>query len=73
MRIFLAISVAALFPLAIGPLPTDDAVLVVALCNGGSMSIPLGGDKEEPAPCPAKGCHAGPCRKQIDPAQRRAR
>ena len=57
----------AAIPMATGPLPSDEPALTVALCGGGTLSIPLGksSDGQPPAPpCPQKGCHAGTCRKR---------
>ncbi len=61
----------AMVPLMVGSQPTDEKSLVAALCNGGTISIPLrDGDKRElPQPCQMKGCHAGTCRKKFDLAQ----
>lgn len=59
-------AVAALFPLATGPVPQDGPVLAIALCGGGTITIPIERRDDDPAPCAAKGCHAGPCRKKID-------
>lgn len=61
----LAFATFALLPVMLGPLPQDDgAALLVELCGGGTLTIDLGQDKDEPAPpCNAKGCHAGECRK----------
>ena len=68
----LTFGIAAMIPVLTGPLPAPENALTVALCNGGSIEIPLGDrDGDAPAPCEAKGCHAGNCRKQFDPAQRR--
>lgn len=58
----------ALIPLATGPLPAEERSLVVALCSGGTISIPLGDSSDEQPdapPCPQQGCHAGTCRKRI--------
>ena len=55
----------ALVPLAIGPLPQDEQVLNVALCFGGSISIPIGDkDKDRKRDCHQQGCHAGNCREK---------
>lgn len=46
--------------------------LLLALCGGGLMAVPLGGDDPRaPAtvPCCAKGCHAGGRRRQNDRAR----
>ena len=46
------------------------AAVVVALCNGGTMSLPLGnGSPPGTAPCCAKGCRSGDKRRRIDPKQ----
>lgn len=60
---------AALVPAMTGPNAAErqDAVRV-ALCAGGSVSIPLDGSPapgERNAPCCAKGCHAGQSRKRL--------
>lgn len=53
------------------PASAQGAMIVARLCDGSSIAIPLGGDEEpQPlTPCPAKACHAGACRKQIDRSQ----
>lgn len=59
------LAILALIPLALGPLPQEERSLIAALCNGGTITIPLG-DKE-PKPrrdCHQKGCHAGSCREK---------
>jgi hypothetical protein len=47
------------------------AALIVALCSGGSMAVPLGGDAPQPVTscCCAKGCRGGKKRKRIDRKQ----
>lgn len=65
------LTILALLPMAIGPLPQDGPRTIVAkLCAGGTVTIPLG-DKDPalPEPCPFKACHAGGCRKKFDLAQ----
>ena len=59
------LAVLALCPIAIGPLPTPGQTIYARLCNGGSISIPIGEGDEDlpPEPC-FKGCHAGTCRKR---------
>jgi len=50
--------------------------LVMKLCDGGQVTIPLGNeDDDKGAPhCPgSKACHAANCRRQFDPAQRPVR
>jgi len=62
----------ALLPAMTGPLAAAEQRLEVALCNGGSISIPLGGQpapEEGSKPCCAKGCHSSSCRKRFDRAQ----
>lgn len=55
----------ALVPIAIGPLPQGERVLLARLCNGGTIAIPLGdGDREPQRDCHPKGCHAGACREK---------
>ena len=45
------------------------SVMVVALCNGGSMTVPLGSGPSPATPCCcAKGCRGGK-RKRIDRKQ----
>lgn len=66
-------SAMALLPAMAGQLPglLRDGTVIVALCSGGTVTIPLGegnlprGD----APCCAKGCHGGEKRKRFDPRQ----
>lgn len=53
--------------------PSEDSkALVMKLCSGGEIAIPLGdgdrgdGDKQQPH-CPgSKACHAGNCRSRFD-------
>jgi hypothetical protein len=63
----LPFSLLALVPVLIGPLPAQHKVMITQLCNGGTITIPLGDD----APpvdenCHPKGCHAGTCREKND-------
>ncbi len=64
MSAALPLALAALVPVMIGPLPAEPGAVIVAhLCNGGTITIPLG--KDTPGPergCHPKGCHAGTCR-----------
>ena len=64
---------AALIPAMLGPIPQAEGdALVVALCGGGTISIPLndGGERPAPAPCNFKACHGGDsCRKKFDRTQ----
>lgn len=64
-------AILALVPIMIGPPPAQASSIEAALCNGGTISIPLrgGGKPELPEPCPMKGCHAASCRKKFDLAQ----
>lgn len=62
------LAMAALIPAIIGPLPARaGTVLVMKLCNGGTVKVPLdngqspGGPPQ--GPCCAKGCHSGDRRK----------
>lgn len=58
----------AMIPAMVGPAPAKaGATLVMALCNGGTIVVPVGGG-DTPAgpqqgPCCAKGCHSGDRRK----------
>ena len=64
----LPLALAALVPVMIGPLPAHPApVLTMHLCNGGTITIPLGGKPPaEDRECHPKGCHAGTCREERD-------
>ena len=57
--------------LPLQPASAQGATIAARLCDGSSIAIPLGDDEEPqpPVPCPAKACHAGTCRKQIDRSQ----
>ena len=60
----------AMVPMMVGLPPAQERSLVAALCNGGTISIPLKDDgKEQPQPCAMKACHAGTCRKKFDLTQ----
>lgn len=62
MKLLAAIAVV---PMAIGPMPEKENVLIAALCDGGSISIPIGDGGGEPmGDCHQKGCHAGTCRQK---------
>nr|WP_166179002.1 hypothetical protein [Altererythrobacter segetis] len=71
----LLFAAAALIPAMTAPsegTPQLSAVgaLVVALCNGGSMTVPLGRGPQPATPCCcAKGCRSGAKRRRIDPKQ----
>ena len=50
----------------------SESPLAVGLCNGGSISLPLGGSGAPPATapcCAAKGCRTGARRRRIDRKQ----
>lgn len=58
-----SLALAALVPVMVGPLPAQGATITAKLCNGGTITIPVGDGT--PAPdrdCHPKGCHAGTCR-----------
>ncbi|GAB4474688.1 hypothetical protein [Erythrobacter tepidarius] len=60
----LPFALAALVPVMIGPLPAQGATITARLCNGGTITIPVGdGAPEQDRNCHPKGCHAGTCRK----------
>ena len=57
----------AVVPLTTGPLPAEERALVVRLCSGDALSIPLNDSSDEQPsapPCPQQGCHSGTCRKR---------
>ncbi|MDZ4276081.1 MAG: hypothetical protein U0995_08590 [Erythrobacter sp.] len=59
-------AITALVPVLIGPLPVDSQSMTVPLCNGGTLTIPLG-DSEAPMDnrqCHPSGCHAGTSREK---------
>ncbi len=63
------IALAALIPAMAGPLPSTSKpiTLELALCSGGSVTVPIGGNAppgEGSSPCCAKGCHSGDQRKK---------
>ena len=62
----LPFALAALVPVLIGPLPAEQAAITAKLCNGGTITIPLGeGDAPlDEGQCHPKGCHAGNCRER---------
>lgn len=65
MSAALPLAVLALVPVMIGPLPTGDKTITAVLCNGGTITIPVGKDgPEPPRDCHPKGCHAGSCRER---------
>ncbi|MBI1403393.1 MAG: hypothetical protein GC147_09280 [Porphyrobacter sp.] len=66
MSLALPFALAALVPVMIGPLPATHRTLAASLCNGGTITIPLGDDKtpEDDGKCHPQGCHAGTCRER---------
>jgi hypothetical protein len=57
------LALAALLPVMIGPLPAERNAISAQLCNGGTITIPLGHDApDDERNCHPKGCHAGTCR-----------
>jgi len=68
MSLALPFALAALIPVLVGPLPTQSNAITAKLCNGGTISIPVGDDApEDNRDCHPKGCHAGTCREKNDP------
>lgn len=67
------LAIFVLLPSAIGPLPQAPATMVLSICSGTgnrALEVPIPGRQPDmPEPCPAKACHAGCNRKQIDPSQ----
>jgi hypothetical protein len=67
----LPFALAVLVPVMIGPVPAAQGqTLTMQLCNGGTITIPVGDGK--PAPdrdCHPKGCHAGTCREKDEAKQ----
>jgi hypothetical protein len=60
-----AFALAALVPVMIGPLPAQAETITAKLCNGGTITIPLGDDAPaQDENCHPKGCHAGSCREK---------
>lgn len=67
------LALVALVPAMTGPIAAQQGAAIVALCGGGSISIPLGGAPapgDGNAPCCAKGCHSGQSRKRLGHAGR---
>lgn len=61
----LPLALAALVPVMIGPLPAHGTVITAKLCNGGTITIPVGDDTpQQDRDCHPKGCHAGTCRER---------
>jgi len=65
MSAALPYAILALIPALIGPLPAESSAFTARLCNGGTITIPLGGDAPaDDGNCHPKGCHAGNCREK---------
>lgn len=66
------IALFAVVPMIVGPVPGDEEkTLTMTQCGGGSVTISLGDDNQEPArDCHQEACHAGNCRKLFDLKQR---
>jgi hypothetical protein len=61
----LPFALAALVPVMLGPLPAQAETITARLCNGGTITIPVGDGTPAPdEPCHPKGCHAGSCREK---------
>ena len=59
----LPLALAALVPVMVGPMPAESATITARLCNGGTITIPVGdGPPAQDRDCHPKGCHAGTCR-----------
>lgn len=67
-----ALAFAALVPLATGPAPQEPETLSVALCGGGTISIPLGDGEGPERDCDPKACHAATCREKTKEKPARA-
>lgn len=67
MNIAPIIAALALIPLAAGPQSHDAPnALIVALCDGGTISIPLGDDDApDERDCHNMACHAGTSRQKV--------
>lgn len=70
-----ALAFLAIVPLIAGTFahdPSGGDAITVALCNGGTITIGLGRDREKPnSDCDQKGCHAGACREKHKPKAHR--
>lgn len=59
------LGLAALMPMVTGPPPQEKKSLLVGLCGGGQISIPIGDDTPvDDQPCDPQACHAGTCREK---------
>ncbi|PEQ13829.1 hypothetical protein B2G71_05835 [Novosphingobium sp. PC22D] len=62
----------AMVPAMIGAPPAQAKGLSVALCSGGTVTIPAApprGPADQQSPCCAKACHSGCSRKRFDRSQ----
>jgi hypothetical protein len=67
MTATLPFALAALVPVMIGPLPAEHQTITATLCNGGTITIPVGDSAPaQDENCHPKGCHAGTCREKSD-------
>ncbi len=69
MSRLLPLALAALVPVMIGPIPAEAKTITAMLCNGGTITIPLGRNAPpaDDSNCHPKGCHAGTCRPKDRP------
>jgi hypothetical protein len=68
MSTALPLALAALVPVMLGPAPAEHTAITATLCNGGTITIPLGdeGPADDSGNCHPKGCHAGNCREKSE-------
>ncbi|MEL6876494.1 MAG: hypothetical protein AAGL68_00155 [Pseudomonadota bacterium] len=69
---WIAAAMLAAEPLGLVAPMAEDSSLVMQLCGGGQITIPLskGGQQERSPHCPSsKACHAGNCRSRFDLGQ----
>jgi hypothetical protein len=72
MSAALPFALLALVPVLIGPLPAENNAITAKLCNGGTITIPLGDDAPaDDGNCHPKGCHAGNCRPKDRPERQK--
>ena len=66
MSAALPLALAALVPVMLGPHPAQHRAITATLCNGGTITIPLGDDApaDDSGNCHPKGCHSGTCREK---------
>ncbi len=58
----------ALVPMMMGTAPRSGTgeALVAQLCNGGTITIPLGDDEQNDREfCPKNACHSSTCRRRV--------